>query len=442
MKPSLNNILAWTLAFAGILGFAGCYELSDTQEEWTGGKGETNYVGRLDSLSVRSGMNRVEIVGDTRYMRTAEKCVVSYDDITLDYSIKDIVDQNGKARMIVDNLEGGSYYFTLTTYDAHGNKSVPTKVHGIAYGQNDLLATTPKRVSSIIPKPDGSVDLVWNSAVSTYFVLSYESESGETITLTLDDDPKVTNVKSWKKGGAISVSTFLQKNKTDIDILELSPVETTFPDFIQESIPRFGQGSYMSMGASQDWDLTGSFTIEVRARYTELAGGDQCVVSCEAGGPDSGFMLRSSGTNLQFYIGAVNAGWQGVGWGSLNIGEWYDFAVTYKANTEIALYVNGSKVASGGCGTMAQSRSLLQAGTSPFYSSRYMRGDLQHISIWAQAKTPEEIKKDVEQGYDFSGEEEGLKAYWPLTVNFGDSLEDKTGKHTATFGNVNWNTVN
>lgn len=418
------------------LTISGCYGIEDTQKEWTD-KGEKTYVGKIDSLKVRSGMNRVEIVGNTKYLRTATECSVNYDDKTVTFKIPDIIGDDGKARMLIDGLDGGSYYFDVTTYDNAGNKSITTQVYGVAYGINDVLKETPKRITSFVPKYDGSVDVEWNKASSTYYKLIWEDEDGVMQEMDIEDSPQKTNIKSWKKGGSVSVQTFIMKNKSDLDCLALEPLGYTFPTEIEESIPRFGNGSYMNLGAYSDWDLGEEFTIELRARYTELAGGDQCVISCESGGPAAGMMLRSSGSALQFYIG--DGGWSGISFSPLATGVWYDIAITYKANAGIALYVNGELKATGWCGKMNTPTSRLQVGTSPYYSSRYMRGDIQHVSIWRDVKSAEQIKSDVEQGYGFKGNEDGLKAYWPLTVNWGDQLPDQTGKHTAEFKNVMWN---
>ncbi len=420
------------------MSFVGCYSIDDTQKEWTD-KGETIYVGRLDSLTVRSGMNRVEIVGDTRYLRTAVTCEVKYEDKTLTYQVADIKGEDGKARMIVDELEGGSYYFTLMTYDALGNKSVPRQVYGVAYGEKDILKETPRRISNIIPKFDGSVDIEWNDAVVNLVVLVYENKDGEMKTIEITDNQKYTNVKDWKKGGIIKTRSYIQKKEVDLDMLALSELEYSFPEKIKESIPRFTAGSIMNMGNVSEWDMMNSFSLELRVRFTDLPGGDQCIVSCERGGPDSGFMLRTSGTNLQFYVGAW--GWQGVGIGGLQTGVWYDIAISYVAYNRIRLYLNGELRAEGGVGPMVNSNMPIHAGSSPYYTSRVLRGDLQHLSIWAQEKTPEEIKADYEQGYGFDGSESGLKAYWPLTVNYGNELPDVTGQHVAKFTNVVWNEV-
>lgn len=439
MQTVMAKYLSYMMSIIfAVSALSGCYSIDDTQKEWTE-KGETIYVGKLDSLIVRSGFNRVEIVGNTRYVRTATNCTVEFGEgEIMTYNMSDVVGDDGLARLVVDGLEGGSYYFEVMTYDDKGHKSVPSTVYGIAYGEADLLVQSPRRISEIIPKYDGSVDLKWNDAESTYVELVYEDADGKSVTLKIENDPEVTNIKSWKKGGEISVKTFIKLKETDLDMMVLEPMQYNFPEKIKQSVPRFGEGSIMDLGSSADWNLLESFTVELKVRYTELAGGDQCIISCEGSSPNSGFMLRGSGSNVQFYIG--DGGWTGVGFGPLAVGEWYDLAVTYEAEKSIDLYVNGEKKASKNISKpMLESVYNLHVGTSPLYSSRYMRGDVQHISIWSQAKTESEIKTDVEQSYGFSGNENGLKAYWPLTVNYGDQVPDQTGQHMAVFTKVIWN---
>ena len=68
-----------------------------------------------------------------------------------------------------------------------------------------------------------------------------------------------------------------------------------------------------------------------------------------------------------------------------------------------------------------------------------MRGDIRHVVIWDVVRTAEQIQSDM--NHEFSLEEEGLKAYWPLTVNYGSSFPDLTGNWIAEFSNVTWNNV-
>ncbi len=75
----------------------------------------------------------------------------------------------------------------------------------------------------------------------------------------------------------------------------------------------------MNLGPVGDWNVTESFSIECRVKYNEFAGGDQNVISCESG--SSGWMLRSSGNVIQFYINDGN--WTGCQTSSLELNRWY-----------------------------------------------------------------------------------------------------------------------
>ena len=111
-------------------------------------------------------------------------------------------------------------------------------------------------------------------------------------------------------------------------------------------------------------------------------------------------------------------------------------AATYQAGGKMVFYLDGVQVSSVNCGTLAASASDLQLGTSPYYSNRYMRGDIQQVSIWDDVRTAAEVAADV--ACDFDGTEEGLMAYWPLTLNVGTEITDQTGNHVASLVDVTW----
>lgn len=206
-----------------------------------------------------------------------------------------------------------------------------------------------------------------------------------------------------------------------------------YANTVKAGVPLFGLGSKMNLGPVGDWNVTESFSIECRVKYNEFAGGDQNVISCESG--NSGWMLRSSGNVIQFYINDGN--WTGCQTSSLELNRWYHVAATYQKGGGIALYLDGKKVGSSSCGTLQVTPNAdLQAGTAPSYSDRYMRGYIQDLSLWKDVRTAEEVAADI--NCDFSGTEDGLNAYWPLNLNLGTSITDKTGNHTVNLVDVVW----
>lgn len=204
-------------------------------------------------------------------------------------------------------------------------------------------------------------------------------------------------------------------------------------NIVKAGIPHFGLGSKMNLGPAADWNLDEAFTFEMRVRFSEFVSGDQNVISCEGG--SGGGMIRNNGNQLQFYIN--NGGWCGGTVFTMELDTWYHIAATYQADGNMCFYVDGKLVREvKGCGTMVSPTVDLQLGTAPSYTDRYMRGDIQDVSIWDDVRTADEVKSDVACG--FTGEEEGLMAYWPLNLNVGTEITDVTGEHVASMTEVTW----
>lgn len=230
----------------------------------------------------------------------------------------------------------------------------------------------------------------------------------------------------------------LQNSSTDEAYTNASTIlndaiDAFYANVVKAGIPLFGLGSKMNLGTVGEWDIEESFTIECRVKYNEFAGGDQNIISCENG--NSGWMLRNSGNIVQFYINDGN--WTGCQTSSLELNRWYHIAATYQKGKGIALYLDGQKVGSSSCGSLAINPTTdLQAGTAPSYADRYMRGYIQDLSLWKDVRTAEEVATDVNG--DFTGTEDGLNAYWPLNLNLGTEVTDLTGNRIATLIDVTW----
>lgn len=207
-------------------------------------------------------------------------------------------------------------------------------------------------------------------------------------------------------------------------------------NIVKAGIPYFNSGSKMNLGPVGEWELTEAFTMEMMVRFDEFAGGDQNIISCEQG--NAAIMIRNNGNQLQFYI--FDTGWCGGTTCTIEKDRWYHIAASYEANGRMRFYLDGKPVWSTSCGkATVNAMTDLQIGTAPSYSSRYMRGNIQHVSIWADVRTDEEVAADV--ACDLTGTEEGLKAYWPLTLNVGTEILDKSGQRTALLTDVAWRDV-
>lgn len=213
-----------------------------------------------------------------------------------------------------------------------------------------------------------------------------------------------------------------------------SSVDIFYANIVKAGIPYFSLGAKMNLGPCGDWNLDAGFTFECRVNYTEFASGVQNIISCEGG--SGGWMLRASGSVVQFYINDAG-GWNGCVTPELELNRWYHIAVSYKPGGEIVLYLDGKKVGSSPCTILSFTPTTdLQIGTSPSYADRYMRGYIQDVSLWQDVRTEQEVVADTH--CDFSGTEEGLNAYWPLNLNLGAEIKDVTDNHVAVMTNLTW----
>lgn len=267
-------------------------------------------------------------------------------------------------------------------------------------------------------------------------------KSAENLIATTEEGVELGNIAPGSKKSLqtyIDQAYFIMDNTDNeeayVNAAELlqAAIDAFNGNIVKAGIPHFDLGSRLNLGPASQWGLEDAFTIEMNVRFSEFASGDQNVISCESG--NSGCMIRNNGNQLQFYIN--NGGWAGGGVYTMELDTWYHIAATYESGKEMKFYVDGELVSTvQNCGTMLASPSDLQAGTAPSYNDRYLRGDIQDLSIWEDARTADEVRSDVACG--FTGAEDGLMAYWALDVNSGTSITDITGRHVAELSDVTW----
>ncbi|MBT1710088.1 hypothetical protein KK062_17715 [Fulvivirgaceae bacterium PWU5] len=203
---------------------------------------------------------------------------------------------------------------------------------------------------------------------------------------------------------------------------------------IKPGYPSFGVGSNMDIGTIADYDIRDKFTIEFDARFKDMTGGNLFTGEDASGG----FITRynAQGT-LQAYV--HNGGWVGGNVGfAFQPKVWYHLTFTFDGQN-VVLYVDGVvRMTVGGAKNRmnVKPETHIKIGTHPTYEGRFFAGEVRQVSLWNVVKTPEQIAADT--GRDFAADEQGLLAYWPLTLNLGTSILDKTGNHTMNGTLVTW----
>lgn len=235
-----QNTISYPLALVILvltMVLAGCSDINKIHQEWLD-RGEKIYVGKLDSIIARSGIGKIQLEGDTRYMRTATTCEVRYGDCTDIFNLEDIIGNDGRVRILIEPLEEGSHYFYVTTHDSEGNSSVVTEVFGEVYGDEYRMVQRPKRINRMIPSIN-NMTIEWSSNPKTVKLdLEYETVNGIE-KISFDGDVTTTTIKSnWKRGGYIKATTWIMPDENALESIDLLPVEETFPSIVEYEVPK------------------------------------------------------------------------------------------------------------------------------------------------------------------------------------------------------------
>ena len=214
---------------------ASCSDINEMQQEWLD-RGETIYAGKIDSLSARGGMKRIQIVGNTRYARSAEKCIVRWNDQSKEFLLSDIT-QGESVNILLEGLEEGNYQFFINTLDKSGNRSIVEECFGYSYGESYISMQNPKRIVSTSADFSGAT-LVWNTVDNAVKVrIDYRTKDLNPVSRELPGDVESTLIEDWEWGGEIKITTFVLPEENALDLIELTPVTAGFVDYPEGKVP-------------------------------------------------------------------------------------------------------------------------------------------------------------------------------------------------------------
>jgi len=224
-----------------------CYSCSDMLDNVQGylDEGEKVYVGKLDSLKAFSGDNRILIEGQMIYGVNQVKCEITWKNpISLMKETREFSVTRTSPReafeFVLDNLEEGQYDFAVYTYDAKGNKSIPTQVSAYAYGTQYKETLINRIVRDITPAEavDANGTLTWNAVIDWNISrgdgivsceLEYETESGNLKKVEVPVNEVQTILADFKAGGILKYSTKYLPEETAIDLFSTAQTSIKLP---------------------------------------------------------------------------------------------------------------------------------------------------------------------------------------------------------------------
>ena len=250
-----------------IIIFNACTSNEDDYKKYTE-DGEISYAGKLDSVKIFSGKNRIKL----NALMSTDPQVTSYrvywgnkkDSVVISVQENQI---GNKISQIIENLEENTYNFEIRTFYDDGNSSIPVFAIGKVYGD--------RYQNSIINRPLVKKDLQIsdNSAVVQFAPvdtttgiidseLVYTDNNNETKSFIIPAEntyPVVLN--NFDQGNTFKYRSSFRPDPTSIDVFytEFSVIEATVPIteapyFRNASFPfkllEIGTGRY---GTPTDW---------------------------------------------------------------------------------------------------------------------------------------------------------------------------------------------
>lgn len=218
--------------FLGVLAASlliSCEGMLDNIEQYIK-DGETLYVGKVDSLKIYPGRERVELKGNLNYGFSQTRCTIEWQHPSGERQVKEIDIERKSPDDILDvvltDMQEGPYEFTVTTYDASGNKSIPVKANGYVYGDlyEESLINRSIDGEIVTGYLDGNftatvkwMPLNYSEALAT--ILTYELADGSgTETLEISTAETSSVIRGAKPGGEFNWYTVYKPDTLAIDL--------------------------------------------------------------------------------------------------------------------------------------------------------------------------------------------------------------------------------
>lgn len=186
--------------------------------------GEITYVGKVDSLEIRSGYNRVQIYGLFIADPKISSCRIYRDDradsITVTVKRTNGVDT---LDLIIEGLSEGAHTFEVVTFDASGNRSVAATGSCNVYGERYVDGLLNRPIASGVLDESGDATITWGDfdvsggALGTQH--TYTDENDNQVSLFSPVDQASTVMAGYKSGTTFTYRTAYLPDSTCIDTL-------------------------------------------------------------------------------------------------------------------------------------------------------------------------------------------------------------------------------
>lgn len=194
---------------------------------------EIVYTGAVAKAVVQPGNLEMGLKWKSSTDPSIIKYVVYYNN-GVDSQIVNVSAKVDTIRTVIKNLQEYTYSFTIYSYDAKGNKSIPYEVNNAkVYGPLYTAALSNRGYDGTNPyvlNNDGSLVLnfIAPDTINIKTVIKYTNSAGVVSEATLLPTQSAITLPSYKAGTAITYRSYYIPQRTAIDVF--SPVaQDTFP---------------------------------------------------------------------------------------------------------------------------------------------------------------------------------------------------------------------
>jgi hypothetical protein len=207
--------LLWVIWFLGI---HSCSKMDD-YKKFLDGK-ETLYTGKVDSVKVYPGRNRIKLswllISDPKVTKVKVYWNSRLDSVEMAVTKTAHIDT---INLIIPNLTEGTYNFEIFTYDQDGNSSIVVNKSGRVYGSSYEEALINRQISTVNWQVGGSTFITWGTTDSSSLgvELKYTDNSNISYELFVSNKTKVTELIDFNSTTSIEYRTMFQPDSECID---------------------------------------------------------------------------------------------------------------------------------------------------------------------------------------------------------------------------------
>lgn len=224
---TIKKYFAQAFAFLLIAGaISSCTSMDEGYKDFIN-DGEISYTGKIDSLHIYSGKNRVKVEGliisDPKVSEVRIFWNNRRDSVVEPINRTAGVDQ---LSVVIPNLVENIYNFEVFTYDKIGNRSVAVSQIGITYGVNyeaTLTAAIMNRKVVLAQSTGANLSVTFEALndftkTSVYSKLVYTATDETQKELLIQTDKLNVAITDYKTGTEIKYSTAYKPNVKSIDV--------------------------------------------------------------------------------------------------------------------------------------------------------------------------------------------------------------------------------